>query len=226
MRKASAPTSANLWKSSPAAASNAACSAAASAASFAVVLAASGWLYVIQPHSHVPGPAIADALPLDELSRRSGVPLLVFVAVWATAALLLGLIARAARAERLTAGLMLGLGIGGWAYLETGLSLFIVRQVPADQAFHAAATQKAVYLPALLAGLAGALCGRARASERPRSPLVLSWFVAAAGLLLLLAGAQLVEQARQEVEQIREGTKRQKSPSRQSGSTLRWPQNS
>ncbi len=160
--------------------------AVASVASFAVVLAASGWLYVIQPHSHLPGPAIADALPLDELSRRSAVPLLVFVAVWATAALLLGLIARAARAERLTAGLMLGLGIGGWAYLQTGLSLFIVRQVPADQAFHAAAMQKAVYLPALLAGLAGALCGRARTSERPRSPLVLSWFVAAAGLLGVL----------------------------------------
>ena len=158
----------------------------ASLSSFAVVLAASGWLYVVQPHGRLPGPAIADALPLDELSRRSAVPLVVFLAVWGTAALLLGLISRAARAERLTAGLMLGLGLGGWAYLETGLSFFIVRQVPADQAFHAAATQQAVYVPALLAGLAGALCGRARSTERPRSPLVLSWFVAAVGLLGVL----------------------------------------
>ncbi len=158
----------------------------ASLASFAVVVAATGWLYVIQPHTAMRGPAIADALPLDELSRRSAVPLLVFLAVWTTAAVLLGLIARAARAERLTAGLMLGLGIGGWTYLETGISLLIVRQVPADQAFHAAAAQKAVYLPAVLAGLAGALCGRARTSERPRSPLVLAWFVAAAGLLGML----------------------------------------
>src|SRR5207253_7239814 len=98
----------------------------------------------------------------------------------------LGLIARAFRAERLTAGLMLGLGVGGWAYLQTGLSLLIVRQVPAHQAFHAAAVQTAVYLPAVLAGAAGALGGRARKSARPRSPLVLSWFVAAAGLLGVL----------------------------------------
>ena len=158
----------------------------ASVVSFAVIVAATGWLYVIQPHSGVPGPAIVDALPLDELSRRSAVPLLVFLAVWTAAALSLGLIARAFRAERLTAGLMLGLGVGGWAYLQTGLSLLIVRQVPAHQAFHAAAVQTAVYLPAVLAGAAGALGGRARKSARPRSPLVLSWFVAAAGLLGVL----------------------------------------
>jgi lysyl-tRNA synthetase, class II len=154
--------------------------------SFAVVVAASGWLYVIQPHSSLPGPAIADALPLDELSRRSAVPLVVFLVVWCTAALSLGLIARAFRAERLTAGLMLGLGVGGWAYLQTGLSLLIVRQVPAHQAFHAAAGRTAVYLPAVLAGAAGALGGRARQSARPRSPLVLAWFVAAAGILGVL----------------------------------------
>jgi lysyl-tRNA synthetase, class II len=158
----------------------------ASVASFAVIVAASGWLYVIQPHSAVPGPAIADALPLDELSRRSAVPFLVFLAVWTTASLLLGLVARASRAERLTAGLMLGLGVGGWAYLQTGLSLLIVRQVPAHQAFHAAAAETAIYLPAVLAGAAGALGGRARKSARPRSPLVLAWFVAAAGMLGVL----------------------------------------
>jgi hypothetical protein len=89
----------------------------ASVVSFAVVIAASGWLYVIQRHSALPGPAVADSLPLDELSRRSAVPLLVFLAVWTAASLLLGLTARASRAERLTAGLMLGLGVGGWAYL-------------------------------------------------------------------------------------------------------------
>ena len=47
--------------------------------SFGVVLAATGWLYVIQPHSAVPGPPVTDALPLDELSRRSAVPLIVFL---------------------------------------------------------------------------------------------------------------------------------------------------
>ncbi len=102
------------------------------------------------------------------------------------AALLLGLVARAARAERLTAGLMLALGVGGWTYLVTGFSLLIVRQVPADQAFRAAAGMEAVYLPAVLAGAAGALLGRARTTARPRSPLVLAWFVAATGLLGVL----------------------------------------
>lgn len=69
---------------------------------FAIVIAATGWLYLIQPHSALPGPPVGDSLPLDELSRRSAVPLLVFLAVWTTAALLLGLVVRAARAERLT----------------------------------------------------------------------------------------------------------------------------
>jgi lysyl-tRNA synthetase class 2 len=142
-----------------------------------------GWLYVIQPHSKLPGPPIQDALPLDELSRRSAVPLLVFLAVWAAAAALLAWIAYASRADRLTAGLLLALGVGAWAYLQTGVSLLIVRQVPAHQAFHAATGATAVYLPAILAGIAGAAGGRARSRGKPQSPIVLAWFVAAAGLL-------------------------------------------
>src|SRR5205823_4272893 len=82
--------------------------------------------------------------------RGSAAPLLVFVAVWGTAASLLGLVAYAARAERLTAGLILALGVGGWSYLVTGISLLIMRQVPAHQAFHAAATERAIYIPAAL----------------------------------------------------------------------------
>ena len=155
----------------------------ASTASFAVILSAIGWLYVIQPHARLPGPPVNDALPLDELSRRSAVPLVVFLLVWVAAAGLLGFVAYASRAERLSAGLLLALGVGGWMYLQTGVSLLIVRQIPAHQAFHAATGQKAVYLPAVLAGIAGALGGRARMSGRARSPLVLSWFVAAAGVL-------------------------------------------
>jgi lysylphosphatidylglycerol synthetase-like protein (DUF2156 family) len=137
---------------------------------------------VIQPHSKLPGPPIQDALPLDELSRRSAVPLLVFLAVWAAAAALLAWIAYASRADRLTAGLLLALGVGAWAYLQTGVSLLIVRQVPAHQAFHAATGATAVYLPAILAGIAGA-AGGARSRGKPQSPIVLAWFVAAAGLL-------------------------------------------
>src|SRR5438132_11743525 len=158
----------------------------ASIVAFALVVAATGWLYVVQPHFALPGPAVADALPLDELSRRSAVPMIVFLAVWGTAALLLGIVVHAARAERLTAGVMLALGVGGWGYVATGISLLVVRQVSAHQAFHAAAGRQAVYIPAALAGIAGALAGRKRAADRLRSPLVLAWFVAAAGLLGVL----------------------------------------
>src|SRR5436190_14223415 len=159
---------------------------AASVVSLAIVIAASGWLYVIQPRHAVPGPPVGDALPLDELSRRSAVPLLVFLAVWGVAAVMLGPVAFAARAERLTAGVILAAGVGGWCYLATGASLLIVRQVPAQQAFHAAATERAVYVPAALAGIAGAVLARARRTARPRSPLVLSALVAACGLLGVL----------------------------------------
>ena len=158
----------------------------ASVVSLAIVIAAGGWLYLVQPEHALPGPPVGDALPLDELSRRSAVPLLVFLVVWGTAAVLLGLVAYAARAERLTAGVILALGVGGWSYFATGVSLLIVRQVPAHQGFHAAAMQRAIYIPAALAGLAGALMGRARRSARPRSPLVLAWLVAGTGLMGVL----------------------------------------
>src|SRR5690348_16771452 len=159
---------------------------AASIVSFAIVLAATGWLYVVQPHSAVPGPPVRDALPLDELSRRSAVPFFVFVGVWAAAALLLGLVTYGARTERLTAGLLLAVGVGGWGYFATGVSLLIVRQVPAHEAFHAATKLEAIWIPAALAGAAGALAGRARLSATPRSPLVLAWLVAAVGALGVL----------------------------------------
>src|SRR5213076_2804129 len=61
---------------------------------FAIVVAATGWLYLIRPYTAFSGPTIFDALPLDELSRHSAVPLPVFVSVWASAAVLLALLAR------------------------------------------------------------------------------------------------------------------------------------
>jgi lysyl-tRNA synthetase class 2 len=149
---------------------------------FGVVLAASGWLYVIQPHSVVPGPAISDALPLDELSRRSAVPLVIFLVVWAAAAVLLGALARLARMERLTAAFLLALGVGLWTYLSDGISIAIVRQVPVHQALDSAFHLKTVYLSAALAGLGGALLGRDGDTGR-RTSLLLAWFVAAAGAL-------------------------------------------
>ncbi len=157
-------------------------------AGLVVTATASGWLYVVQPSRALPGPAIADALPLDELSRRSAVPLVIFVAVWAAAALLLGLIAHAARVERLTAAFLLAAGVGAWSYLTAGVSLLIVRQIPAHDAFHAALEIRAVYLPALLAGLGGAVLGVGRVAGRSRAPLLLSLAVAAAGVLDVMDG--------------------------------------
>jgi lysyl-tRNA synthetase class 2 len=155
----------------------------ASVASLCIVVAATGWFYVARPHVSPPGPSIRDALPLDELAHRSGVPLLLFLGVWIVAAALLGAVARWARTERLTAGLLLAIGVGAWTYAVNGLSITIVRQIPAHQAFHAAAVEQAVFVPAALAGIGGALLGRHRASARPRAPLVVAWLVAAVGLI-------------------------------------------
>jgi lysyl-tRNA synthetase, class II len=158
----------------------------ASLAGLAIVVAASGWLYLVVPRTDDLGPRIGDALPLDELSGRSAAPLVLFVGVWAAAAVLLGLIARAVRAERLTSALLLALAVGIWAYLETAVSILVVRQIPAEDAFRVAGGIHAVYVPAALAGLAGALLGRGRRRAHPQTPLLLASFVAAAGLLGLV----------------------------------------
>jgi lysyl-tRNA synthetase class 2 len=161
--------------------------ACASALGLGVLLAASGWLYLVRPHSRLGGPQVGDALPLDELPRHAAVSLPAFLAVWGIAAVLLALLARWARAERLTAALLLALAVGGWAYAATGVSILVIRQVPAADAFHAATGVRAVWLGALLAGIAGALLGRQHDSSRPRAPLVLAILVAAAGIVGVLA---------------------------------------
>ena len=61
--------------------------------SLAVVIAATGWLYMSRGLFDV-RPRVAEALPLDELARHSDVPLLTFVAVWGVTAVFLGMIVR------------------------------------------------------------------------------------------------------------------------------------
>src|ERR1700716_3351901 len=99
------------------------------AAAFPVVLlvgiAATGWMYLLHPA--LPGPRIGLALPLDELSRHSSVSLLWYLVVWGGAAARLGADARWARIERLTAALILGLGVGVFNSLQVGISMAIVR---------------------------------------------------------------------------------------------------
>ncbi len=154
----------------------------------AVLLAATGWLFVVHPRLAL-GPPLPHALPLDELSKRSSAPLVVFAAVWGAAGLLLGLLARLAGVERFAAALFLALGVGSWTFLTTGVSLVVVRQIPALEAFHAVALMPAVYLPAALAGLGGALVGRQRARTWELAPPVLAVVVALAGITDMFVAA-------------------------------------
>ena len=143
----------------------------------AVVLltsAATGWLYLLRAGvSHWPGPRVADALPLDELPGHDGVPLVLYAAAFATAGALLGLVARAARLDRLTAGLALAIGTGAWLLAVDAFCLYVVRQVPAAAAVQAAARLQAVYIAAALAGAGGALLAgesSAPSGRHPRNP--------------------------------------------------------
>jgi lysyl-tRNA synthetase class 2 len=151
----------------------------------AVVASASGWLYLLRGLP-LPGPRVGEALPLDELAKRSSVPLLLFLGVWLAIGLVAGLIARAAGVGRALSAALLTLGVGAWTYLATGVSILIVRQVPAHEAFEATAHLPRMYVPPLVAALAGAVTGRARAGSRPWPPLVLAWTVAATGALGVL----------------------------------------
>jgi lysyl-tRNA synthetase class 2 len=109
--------------------------------------------------------------------------LLSLAVLWGAAGVLLALLARWAGAECLTAGLLLGPGVGAWLYAVNGFSILVVRQIPAHQAFQAAASEHAVAIPAILAGVAGAMLGRSRRPMRPRSHVVLTCLVAGVGVL-------------------------------------------
>jgi lysyl-tRNA synthetase class 2 len=150
----------------------------------AVVFATSGWLYLVRPGG-IPGPQIALALPLDELARHSSVPLLWFAGVWGVAAGVLGLAARWARLERLTAAFVLGLGTLAALYLTTGVSIAVVRQIPARDAIHAAMGLSGVYLAPALTSVGVGLLAHSRRQAR-RAPALIATLVAIAGGLQLL----------------------------------------
>ncbi len=152
-----------------------------------VTSAATGWLYWIRARvAGWPGPQVADALPLDELPGHDHVPLVVCVAVFAVAGLMLGLVARAVRLDRLAAAWVLAGGTGIWLLAVNTFSLFVVRQVPAAQALRAATALQPPYILAALAGAGGALIGRSD-SRGGMTPRLLAWLVAAGGLVDLLS---------------------------------------
>ena len=153
-----------------------------------ILLAATGWLYLARPAVAGLGPKVNDALPLDELSGHAGASVPLFLAVWTATAVMLALLARWAGAERLTAGLLLATGVGGWQYAVNGLSILTVRQISAHQALHAAAAERAVVIPAVLAGVAGALLCRRRGTGREATRVALAWLTAGVGMLAALDG--------------------------------------
>jgi lysyl-tRNA synthetase class 2 len=158
------------------------------AAGFPVLLlvgvAATGWMYLLHPA--LPGPRIGLALPLDELSRHASVSLLWYLAVWSVAAALLGAYARWARIERLTAAIVLGLSLGIFNYLQVGLSMAIVRQVPMRAALDVASRLQLVYLSAAAVALGAAALAKGRRVER--APVLVATVVALGGLLNLIHG--------------------------------------
>jgi hypothetical protein len=109
---------------------------------FVVAAAATGWLYLVRPA--VPGPRIGEALPLDELSRHAASPVLWYVVVWLVAGAILGLLVRWSGADRLTAAVVLGGAIGLFEYLQSGVSISIVRPISMRSALDAADTLKPV----------------------------------------------------------------------------------
>lgn len=152
-----------------------------------VPILATGCLYLLRaPLAGLGGPKVADALPLDAIPHHAGVPLVAFVALYATAGVLLAFVCRFVRLNRLAAALVLSTGVGAWTYLLGAASVFVVLQVPLSQALRRAASMQSVYLAAALAGLAGALLARQSATGR-RSVTLIVYAVTIGALLDLLA---------------------------------------
>jgi lysyl-tRNA synthetase, class II len=156
----------------------------ATALPFAVLVAASatGWLYLVRPS--VPGPRIGEALPLDELSRHAASPVVWYVLVWLVAGSLLGLVVRWSGTDRLTAAVVLGITVGLFEYLQSGVSISVVRQISMRSALDAADTLKPVYLSAMTTAIAIAAIASPRVRAR-RAPLLVATSVAAGGALNL-----------------------------------------
>jgi lysyl-tRNA synthetase class 2 len=148
-----------------------------------VSTAATGWMYVLHPA--LPGPRVGEALPLDELSRHAAVAIAWYAAVWAVAAALLGLYARWARIERLTAALALGLAVGSWSYFQLGVSVAVVRQVSLRSALDIAVHVHASYVAAAAVAIASALLAPPKTGVA-RAPFLVGAVVALAGVLNLL----------------------------------------
>jgi lysyl-tRNA synthetase class 2 len=148
-----------------------------------VAVAATGWLYLVR--APLPGPRIGEALPLDELSKEAAASLAWYLIVWLGAGALIGAYARWARIGRLSAALLFAVTVGGWQYLANGVSIAIVRQIAAHDAFDAASRASATYVPAALVAIVCALLAP-EAARREGRALFVPTLVAVAGALNLI----------------------------------------
>ena len=82
----------------------------------------------------------------------------------------------------MAAALVFALTAGGVIFVATGVSIFIVRQIPAGVAFKVAGRVEIVYVAAAFAGLGGAAFGLKRSSGRGW-PIAIALLVAASGIL-------------------------------------------
>ncbi|HZT90532.1 MAG TPA: phosphatidylglycerol lysyltransferase domain-containing protein [Gaiellaceae bacterium] len=149
-------------------------------------LAATGWLYLMRPA--IGGPRVANALPLDELSKHDAAPLAWYAVVWALAAMLIAAYARWARIERLTAALGLALIVGTLSYVANGVSIAIVQQISGHDAFDIASRIASTYLPATFVAVA---CALIAARPRRRETTFAVPAIVATGAVLHLLHAML-----------------------------------
>ena len=120
--------------------------------SLGVLVAATGWLYVARRRSRCRPGHPRRARPRRALAPRERAARPLPRGLGHVAAVLLALLARWAGADRLTAGLLLGARRRGWLYALNGISILVVRQISAHEAFQAAATEQAVIVPAVSPG--------------------------------------------------------------------------
>jgi hypothetical protein len=134
-------------------------------AAVALPLDALGWLYLVRGESMGAGPALAGALPLDQLAGHDAVALAPFALVWLAVGTVLGLAARAAALRQVAAVALVGAGVGVTVLATTGMSIVFTQQIPVGQGLHAAVRVAAVYLAAGLAAVGAALIQRAAATS-------------------------------------------------------------
>jgi hypothetical protein len=124
--------------------------------SIATVFSATGLIYLLRP-LRSGAPQIQDALPLDELAGHAQVDLLLFLAVWIMAGVVLCITIEATRTKVREALPVLAATLLLSSYMLAAVSIFVVRQIPPTNGLLTALATPTIYLATLLATLPSAL---------------------------------------------------------------------